>query len=82
MATESVATAKPQPYCLPIGSVDEANKLIYQARAVCELLCDARNVIDCPEEVIDGVTWLLRDHLARLKVICDTRDGGHAEATP
>ena len=73
MATESVATESTAPRLLPVRLIDESDKIIYQSRAILELLCDARAVMDSPEDVLDGVTWLLRDHLARLNEICRTR---------
>jgi hypothetical protein len=70
MASESVTTRSSR--LLPLDLVDEADKLAYQANAVLECLIDAREVLDSPETVLDGIGWLLRDHIARLKEICNT----------
>ncbi|MBD8873857.1 hypothetical protein [Rhodanobacter sp. DHB23] len=70
MATESAIQRT--NYMLPLDLVDEADKLAYQANAVLECLVDARAVLDSPEVVLDGIGWLLRDQIARLKEICNT----------
>jgi len=70
MATESVTQRC--NLMLPLDLVDEADKLACQASAVLECLIDARNVLDSPETVLDGVGWLLREHVERLRVICNT----------
>ncbi|MEW9623247.1 hypothetical protein [Rhodanobacter geophilus] len=76
MANES-ATQRSN-YVLPLNLVDEADKLAYQANAVLECLVDARAVLASPEVVLDGIGWLLRDYIARLKEICNTSAEAHA----
>lgn len=71
MANESVREGG--RYFLPPDLVDEANKLACQSSAVLECMIDASGAMDAPEKILDGIGWLLRDHVARMKEICNAR---------
>lgn len=78
MAIESVkTTATPvesQPsFHLPIKLVDEANKLFYQCDAMLTCMADAADNLDDPKTAIDGVVWVVREKMDRLKEICNAK---------
>lgn len=68
-----MANAVSPKYLLPVNLVDEAEKLIHQAEAVLECLNDGIAQLQSPEHVVPGITWLVRDHLARIKQIVNAR---------
>jgi len=68
MATKSVAVH----HILPLALIDEAAMIRDQANAVLECLHDASSHLDSPEHVLPGITWLLKNQIARLKEIIDT----------
>ncbi|WJI14952.1 hypothetical protein MWN52_15175 [Pseudoxanthomonas winnipegensis] len=87
MAREVAAEeeAKEQRY-QRIRLVDQADELIFKARAVLSALQYGRREIDDDGETIDGVTWVVRDHLSRLKEIVnqmvDLKPKESQEVTP
>lgn len=75
MAVNSVANPnKVPPYFLPYDLVNEGHRLVLQSRAVLECLGDGIAHLDDPERCVPEIVWLVRDQLARLDAILETRD--------